>query len=272
MITTAVIAFREYLEAFLIIGVFLGISRRLNLHKEKEIIIASSIGIVVAFLISLGTYLLGNSARGVLTERNAVSLESYLLIFSGIFIAYVIFSLHDTINRTRGSLILKAHSKLQKEGFDISLFFTIMFLVLREGFEVALFTASVTLFSEFSQNMMGLFIGFVGACAIGASTFFAYTKFQLGKIFKITEYMIILLGASLVQNGFTKLFETHFGIYLSKLGSLPMGFLPDHEGLIGHLLQSMVGIDQEFSLMRLLVMILYIDAVYFFLIRKKNSF
>jgi high-affinity iron transporter len=270
MITTVVIAFREYLEAFLIIGVFLGISRRLKLKKEKEIIIASAIGIIIAFLISLGTYMLGNSARGVLTERNADSLESYLLIFSGIFIAYVVFSLHDTINRTRGSLLLKAHSKLQQEAFDISLFFTIMFLVLREGFEVALFTASVTLFSEFSQNMIGLLLGFAAASIVGASTFFAYTKFQLGKIFKITEYMIILLGASLVQNGFTKLFETHFNIQFSTMGSLGMSYLPTSDSLIGHLIQSLTGVDQQFSLMRLLVMILYIDAVYFFLIKKKR--
>ena len=37
MITTAVISFREFLEVFLIVGVFLGISRKLNLKKEFEI-------------------------------------------------------------------------------------------------------------------------------------------------------------------------------------------------------------------------------------------
>ena len=46
MITTAVISFREFLEAFLIVGVFLGISRKLNLKKEFEIGLAVIIGII----------------------------------------------------------------------------------------------------------------------------------------------------------------------------------------------------------------------------------
>ena len=42
MFTTAIIAFREFLEAFLIVGVFLGISKKLNLNKEREIAFAST--------------------------------------------------------------------------------------------------------------------------------------------------------------------------------------------------------------------------------------
>src|SRR3989338_5237822 len=101
MITTAVISFREFLEAFLIIGVFLGISRKLNLKKEFEIGLASIIGIVFSLLLATGTYLFGNQVRGILTEKNAELLESYLLIFSGLFLAYVIFSLHNIIHRSR---------------------------------------------------------------------------------------------------------------------------------------------------------------------------
>ena len=76
MITTAVISFREFLEAFLIIGVFLGISRKLNLKKEFEIGLAAVIGIVFSLLLATGTYLFGNQVRGILTEKNAELLES----------------------------------------------------------------------------------------------------------------------------------------------------------------------------------------------------
>ncbi len=271
MIPTAVISFREFLEALLIVGVFLGISRKLQLKKEKEIALAAGIGIGISLLLATLTYIFGDRARSVLTEANADILESYLLIFSGLFIAYVVFSLHDVLRRGRGDILISAHSKLQQNTFDASLFFTIVFLVLREGFEIALFTASASLFSQFSQNFIGLFIGFGTATLCGLATFYAYIRFPIGKIFKATEYMIILLGASLVQNGITKLFETHFDIHLSDMLSLPFAFLPDHDSLAGHLLQSLTGVDRNFSLVRLGIMAVYVGIIYvLFISRRRN--
>lgn len=271
MLATALIAFREFLEAFMIVGVFLGISRKMSLKKEREILFAAGIGIGLSLLLSSLTYLFGDYARGVLTEQNADMLESYLLIFSGFFIAYVVFSLHSILRSGRGNILLKAHTKLQQNAFDLSLFFTIIFLVLREGFEIALFTASTALFAEFMQNFLGLVIGFFASFFMGILTFFAYMKFSIQKIFKATEYMIILLGASLVQNGVTKLFETHFHISLSDMIPLHMSYLPNEDSFSGHLISSLIGVDQEFSLVRLFIMAGYIIFMYFLFLKSKRK-
>lgn len=270
MITTAVIAFREFLEALLIVGVFLGISRKMKLHREREICLAATIGIVLSLLLSIGTYFFGDNARNILSEKNADSLESYLLIFSGIFIAYVVFSLHNVMQKSRKNTMMQAHKKLQSNAFDLSLFFTIIFLVLREGFEIALFTAGVSLFSAFMQNFIGLLLGFGLAGIVGASTYFAFIKLPIGKVFKWTEYMIILLGAALVQNGVTKLFETHFNIHLSDMISMHLKFLPSTESIFGHVLQGLFGIDRGMSVVRVAIMLGYIGIIYvLFLLHKK---
>ncbi len=271
MLTTAVIAFREFLEAFLIVGVFLGISRKLKLKKEFEIGLAATIGVLISLVLATGTYLLGDHARAILNEENAEFLEGYLLTFSGFFIAYVVFSLHDVMRRGRGSDLIKAHHKLQQNVFDVSLFLTIVFLVIREGFEIALFTASTSLFAQFAQNLMGLIIGFGLATVLGIATFFAYVRFPIGRIFKATEYMIILLGASLVQNGITELLEMYFGVHLSNILALNMSFLPDGESVIGHLLHSFVGIDRGLSMPRLAIMGVYIGIIYMLFIKRKNK-
>ncbi len=271
MIPTAVIAFREFFEAFLIVGVFLGISKKLKLKREGEIGIAASIGFIISLLLSLVTYFFGDVARGVLTHERAEILESYLLIFSGLFIAYVIFSLHTTLNKGRGVKLIQAHQKLQKNAFDVTLFVTIILLVVREGFEIALFTASTSLFSVFFQNVLGLFIGFGAASIFGILTFFTYLKFSIGKVIKTTEYMIMLLGASLVQNGVTELLEHNFNIHLSSFLSIPLSFLPSEKTVFGHLLQSLTGVDREFSLMRLGVMVLYIGTIYILFLRKSSK-
>jgi high-affinity iron transporter len=270
MLTTAIIAFREFLEAFLIVGVFLSISRKLELKKELEITLAAGLGIFLSLLLSVAGYLFADQARGILTEKNADFLESYLLIFSGLFIVYVVFSLHNVLRYQRGGTLIQAHHKLQQRVFDLSLFFTIVFLVLREGFEIALFTASASLFSAFMQNFLGLIMGFGLSAAIGIALFIACIRVPVGTLFKVTEYMIVLVGASLVQNGITKLFETHFHIFLSQMLALPMQFLPDEDTMIGHMLQSLFGIDRDFSGIRLLIMVAYIGTVYFFFYKKIN--
>jgi hypothetical protein len=83
--------------------------------------------------------------------------------------------------------------------------------------------------------------------------------------------MIILLGASLTQNGITLLFETHFNINLGNFVPLGFGFLPNEDGVFGHLLQSLAGIDQEFSLVRLGIMLLYIFGIYLLFVKGKQS-
>lgn len=268
MITTAVISFREFLEAFLIVGVFLGISRKLNLKKEFEIGLAAIIGIIFSILLATFTYFFANQVHGILTEKNTELLEGYLMVFSGVFIAYVVFSLHDVIHRSRAGSLIKAHQKLQERVFDFSLFSTIVFLVVREGFEIALFTASTSLFSVFIQNFIGLMLGFLSASIIGIMTFFAYVKFSIGKLFKYTEYMIIVLGASLVQNGVTELLEHGLNIDLAKIMSFPLNFLPHKSTLIGHMMKSFFGIDREFSLSKFLIMFTYILVIY--LLRRRR--
>ncbi len=269
MFTTLIISFREFLEALLIIGVFLGISRKLHLKKELEIGLAACVGITISLILISASYLVGDHARTILTEKNADYLESYLLIFSGLFIIYVVFSLHNVINRTRGMKLLQAHKKLQEDAFDLSLFCTIVFLVAREGFEIALFTASATLFSALIQNIIGLLLGFGLATTVGLLTFFAYIKFPIGKVFKVTEYMIVLLGSSLTQNGITKLLQSHFNIHLSTMLSFHLQFLPREDSFIGTLLQGFFGIDQGFSAVRLAIMLCYMGILYVFFIKQR---
>lgn len=271
MLTTLVIAFREFLEAFLIVGIFLGISRKLKLKKEIEIGLAAAIGIAIALLLSGVTYTLGDAARAILTEQRAELLGNYLLLFSGFFLAYVVLSLHNRISQNKKDIIKKASEKLKKQVFDFSLFTTVIFLVSREGFEIALFTASTSLFAQFFQNFLGLLIGLTIASIVGGFTFAAYVKFPIRKVFKYTEYMIILLGASMVQVGITELLQHQFNFHLANIASFGISFLPSETSMVGHFIRSFAGIDNEFSLPRLLIMLFYIAVIYMFFSKRKAA-
>ncbi|OGK11279.1 hypothetical protein A2954_06150 [Candidatus Roizmanbacteria bacterium RIFCSPLOWO2_01_FULL_37_12] len=271
MLTTLVISLREFLEVFLIIGVFLGISKKLGIKREKEIILASIIGIAISFILPISVFLLGDKARAVLSEKNAELLEGYLMIFSGFFLAYVIFSLHNFFALKRSKHIISAHQKLQQNIFDISLFLTIVFFIIREGFEIALFTATTSLFSKFMENIIGLFAGFFISSILGILTFFAYLKFPIGKVFKATEYLIVILGASFVKNGLGELFEVYYDIHLSTIVPIKLMFLPEKSSFIGHFVKNIFGLEQNFSFAKLGIMAAYILIVYLVFLKKKSQ-
>jgi high-affinity Fe2+/Pb2+ permease len=118
----------------------------------------------------------------------------------------VVFSLHDVLGKAHRERVANAKRDLETNVFDASLFFLIVFLVLREGFEVALFSLSVAVFSDFVANISGMLIGFAGAACVGLVTYFTLAHLPIQRIFKVTGYLIALAGAWFVQAGITKLF------------------------------------------------------------------
>ena len=269
MLTTLIISLREFLEVFLIIGVFLGISQKLKLKREKEILIASLVGIAISLILPTLVFIVGDKAQYIFNEKNAELVEGYLMIFSGFFIAYVIFSLHKFFVLKRSTAIIKAHQKLQANVFDLSLFFMIVFFVIREGFEIALFTATTSLFSKFMENMIGLLSGFVISTGLGIATFFAYIKFPISRVFKVTEYLIVVLGASFVKNGLNELLEVYFDFHLSQVIPIKLSFLPAKSTFFGHMIKNVFGVEQNFSVAKLSIMAIYILAIYLLFFRRK---
>lgn len=269
MLTTFTIALREYLEAFLIIGVFLGISKKLHIKREKEILLTSLIGIFLSIILPVFTFYFSNLASKVITEKNSEILEGYLLIFSGVFIAYVIFSLHKTIHQVTDKNLIKTHSKIKDNLFDLSLFLLIVFFVVREGFEIALFTATTSLFSSFSQNFVGLILAFFTAFIFSLLIYASFIKISFSKIYKITEWMIVFLGAAMINNGVNEILEGYFQLKLSFFLPIKILFLPEKSSFTGHFLKTLFGLQKDFSLISLLIITFYIFTIKkFFLSRK----
>jgi len=269
MIATFLVALREYLEVFLIVGVFFGISRKLSLNREREIIAASILGILISLVLPTVVFALGEKAGSIFNEKNSGLLEGYLMIFSGFFIAYVVFSLHNFFVQQRSKAIIFAHQKMQQNIFDVSTFLTIVFFIIREGFEIALFTGTTSLFSRFVENIAGLFLGFSTSALLGLVTYFAYTKFPLVRIFKITEYLIIVLGASFVKNGLTELTKIYLDLRLSEVFTLTFWFLPAKTSFLGHLIKNLFGLERQLGFWQLIIMGSYLFFIYFFFLKKE---
>lgn len=269
MLTILTISLREFLEAFLIIGVFLGINKKLNLKKEKKILLASTIGVIISIILPVLTFYFGDQAKKILNEQRIEIIEGYLLIFSGIFTTYVVFSLHQFIHQMTDKKLILAHSKMKDNVFDFTLFALIIFFIIREGFEIALFTFSLTLISDLIQNLIGLFIGFVISSFISLLAFFSFIKLSFNKIYKITEWLIILFGGSMIINGINEILEATFNLKWHSFLPVKLEFLPYSSSLLGNLLKNFFALQREYSLLIPLFMTVYIVLVKKFLLSRK---
>ncbi len=268
MITIAILAFREFFEAFLIVSVFFGVSKRFSLQKEKELLLATISGLAISVLLPIVVFLLGPSIKAWTNHENAELFEAYMLTFSGVFIAYVVFSMHKFLEPKRNQLLRHVKDKLiQKEAFNISLFLTIVFFIAREGFEIAVLSAATTVFSDFMSNIAGLLIGFIAAGIVGAGLYFSYLKIPVCKIFQYTEYTIILFGAAMVKNGLAELLEQYTHINIAELLPIQLAFLPSDETFLGHFVKQLFGFEQGFSVVMLGIMGVYILGMYLLFFR-----
>lgn len=254
---TLIISFREYLEVFIIIGLFLGISKKLNLKKEREIILAAAAGVIIAFLMPVGFFLLGNKLRPIFTEKNTEALEGWIMIFSSLFIAYVVVSLHRIFSHQHLAVIKRTQKKITQNVFDLPLVFFIVFSILREGLEIVVFTSSLSLISGLINNLIGLLFGFILSFFVGFLIYRAYLKISFEKMFQWTEFSIILFGGALLKNGVNELTEVFFDLDLTQLFPINLWFLPEKSTVAGDLIKNFTGLEKNFSLPMLALLIFF---------------
>ena len=262
MIPTAIIAFREFFEAFLLVGIFLGIDKGLKLHRRKEIIFAVLVGVLFSLVLPCIVFLLSADMLHLVTEKTADTFEGFLLVFAGVFLAYVVFTLHAFLHEGKMQKIFQTKEKIEKEIFDMSLFLTIVLFIAREGLEIALLVATTSLFVTFWSNMFGLLLGFFLAGAIGLAVSFAYIKIPIKKVFVYTEYLIVIIGAAMIKNGISLLLNNFFRVDLGKIFPLPLHFLPSETTMMGHSLYNVFGVEQHMGVVQVLLMCFYITFVW----------
>jgi high-affinity Fe2+/Pb2+ permease len=103
------------------VGVFLGIDSKLNLRKRRQILSAAIIGTIISIVLPVMTFYFSNLSKSVINEKNAELLEGYLMVFAGVFLAYVAISLHHYYQLIRGRKILEHHIKMKQRQFDYTL-------------------------------------------------------------------------------------------------------------------------------------------------------
>ena len=198
MLATAIIAFREVLEASLVVGIVLAASQGV---LRRGIWIASGLagGVLGASLVAICAGAIADAVNGIGQELfNAAIL----------FTAVAMLGWHNIWMNRHGRELASAAGSIGKEvrGGGRPLYALAMVVgiaVLREGSEIVLFLYGIAIASGIGGLTMlaGGALGLIGGVAVGSLIYFGLLAIPLKRLFTVTSWLILLLAAGMASQG-----------------------------------------------------------------------
>ena len=221
MVPVFIIALREFLEAFLSIGVLLSISSKFHLQQTKGIIGGSVTGFIFIFLFATVLFGMDSTLVKILPTGLVVLIEGWMFVASSIFIAYAVFSLHRILSHYSTENMKQAETKLDRYKVSYWLLpFTAFLFVVKEGSEGVFFNLSNGIFYTFSQDLIGFVLAFLVALLFGIILQKFIGVLSIKRIFRVSEVFIIFVGVDALTEGLGKLAIYYFHIDMSPYDML----------------------------------------------------
>jgi len=197
MFSNLVLAFRESLEAVLIVGIILATLTRQNKQSLKPYVIAGALsGILISILAGAVLFL---SAQGLEEETMELFEGGMMLVASGLIAYFVIWMAQQNQN-----ISASITSSVSKTSTGLGLAGLAFLGVFREGLELVIFTMA-NLSTQATDIALGTLSGIILAIIAGFLIFKSTVKLNLGWIFKGLGLVLIYIGAELLEEGLIKL-------------------------------------------------------------------
>ena len=248
MLSTAVIVFREVLEAALIIGIVLTATQAVA-NRGRWISYGVAAGLIGACVVAVFAEGIAQAAEGMGQE----------IFNAGVLLAATaMLAWHNLWMAKHGRELA---TRMKSVGRDVSdesqplhvLSIVVALAVLREGSEVVLFVYGIAAGGASSLFMLsGGVLGIVAGAAVGAALYFGLLRIPTKYLFTATAWLIVLLAAGMASQA---------AGFLIQAGILPAikpvlwdtsSILSEHS-LIGEMLHTLVGYDDRPAAMQFLV-------------------
>jgi len=196
MLGSAVIVFREVLEAALIISIVMGATRGVA-ARGRWVLGGIAAGIGGAIVVAAFAGAISNAVEG----RGQELLNAGVLLAAVLMLAW-----HNIWMSSHGRQLA---SDMRKVGHDVSvgvrplsaLAMVTFFAVLREGSETALFLYSLSASGAGGASLLlGGMLGLAGGAVLGMVVYRGMLAIPLRHFFSVTGWLVLLLAAGLAAN------------------------------------------------------------------------
>ncbi len=256
------LAFREGLEAILVIVIILLYLKNTNQRFYYKYVF---IGSILAIISSIVFAIIFTAILGGFSGTFEETFEGYTFIISGTFIITLILWMSKEGPKMKKNLEEKVEFSIET-GKVISISILIFIIIVREGIELVLLLVGVTSVGSLNQTgvILGSSIGLGISVGIGLVIFYSVKTINLSKFFKISNVVLILFAAGLITYGIHELIEA--GVVNPIIEDvwnikhiLPESFpdgnpaTPEWLEIIGSLMKALFGYNANPSLLEIII-------------------
>jgi len=208
MFEALVVTLREGVEAALVVGIILAYLKKTGREKLNRPVFQG-----------LGAGIAASVVCAVLFARLGITEEAYegwLMLLGSLFVASMVYWMWRTAKGLKREIEQRVEALTARSSGAVAtgLFLLTFLLILREGVETVLFLGAIKLTTDSLLAWFGGLLGLVLAVLFGFAFVRGTVRVDLGRFFKVTEIVLLLLSAQLFIGGLHE-----FG----ERGSLPVG-------------------------------------------------
>ena len=237
MLATAIIVFREVLEAALVVSIVLAATRGLA-RRTAWIGAGVMAGLLGATAVALGANAISAAVSGLGQE---------LLNAAILFVAVFMLGWHNVWMSGHGrelAMSLKGVGATVRDGASPMHVLTVVvgLAVLREGSELVLFLYGIAASapSGYGAMLAGALIGVGAGAATGGALYLGLLRIPSARLFTVTGWMIVLLAAGMASQGAAFLVQADILPALGESVWDTTALLSD-EGAFGKVLHTLIG-------------------------------
>lgn len=262
LITPLFLAFREGLEATLVVVIIIVYLKKTNQRTyNKYVYIGTILAILTSMIFAFIFSLIFGGFAGILEQI----FEGTTFIISGILILTLVLWVSKEGPKMRANLEEKLEQSIQRNKV-ISISILTFVIILREGIELVLLLTGSASIGSINQAtiILGSTIGLGLSVIIGLLTFYGIRTIDLIKFFKATNVILIFFAVGLITYGvhefieagvFNPIIEEVWNIKNILPESFPDGnpATPEWLEVIGSLLKALFGYNANPSLLELII-------------------
>ncbi len=262
LITPLFLAFREGLEATLVVVIILIYLRKTNQRAYNRYVY---MGAILAILTSIIFAFIFSLVFGGFTGTLEEIFEGTTFIISGILIVTLVLWVSKEGPKIRANLEEKVEQSIQREKV-LSISTLTFVIIIREGIELVLLLTGSASIGSIDQPtiILGSTIGLGVSVIIGLFTFYGIRTIDLTKFFKATNIILIFFAAGLITYGVHEFVEAGvFNPIINEVWNikhiLPESFpdgnpaTPEWLEIIGSLLKALFGYNANPSLLEVII-------------------
>ena len=258
MVAALLITLREGLEAALIVGIVLGVLRKLQ-RQDRSAVVWAGVGAAVAVSVVAGLVF---NALGVAFEgRGEEIFEGVAMLLAAGVLTWMIFWMQRQGRQVQAELEADVRRAVTV-GSAWGLFSLAFVAVLREGIETVLFLTAAAFTATPAQTVVGGTLGLVVAVMLGWLMFAAGRRLNVRAFFRVTSVLLVLFAAGLLAHGVHELQEAALLPTLVE-HVWDMNPILDENAAVGVFLKALFGYNGNPSLIEALTYAGYLVAIAF---------